>query len=69
MLAVTYDIAMAAARDAGTRHARANGRAAWNREDRDQAVTVFDQLYPLRRHLQSIGAPEYEVDRICGKIG
>lgn len=42
----TYAIAMAAARDAGNRAARAAGRTAWSHEDYDEAVRTFDRILP-----------------------
>lgn len=44
---ITYEIAMAAGRDAGNHHARRNGRAAWSREDRNHAADVTNRLMGL----------------------
>ena len=41
---LTYEIAMAAGRDAGNRSMRKAGRAAWNREDWDAAAEVTNKL-------------------------
>lgn len=43
--ALTYDLAMAAARDAGNRSMRAAGRERWSREDYRAAVDEFKRLY------------------------
>src|SRR5205814_1205502 len=40
---MTYDIAMAAGRDAGNRHARKAGRELWNRSDFNHAAKVFNK--------------------------
>ena len=42
----TYELAMAASRDAGNRSMRAAGRTAWNEDDWNVAVATFERLYP-----------------------
>lgn len=46
VITMTYELAMAASRDAGSRHMRAAGRTAWNEDDWNAAVTEFDRMYP-----------------------
>lgn len=43
---LTREIADAAARDAGNRHARQAGRTEWNSDDFMVAVAEFDRLWP-----------------------
>ena len=47
----TYDIAMAAGRDAGNRSAKENGRGTWNEDDwnaaRQTANALFDPIKAL----------------------
>ena len=45
-MAITYDIAMSAARDAANTQAKANKRQAWSREDYDLACRTLARLYP-----------------------
>ena len=45
IIPVTYDLAMAAGRDAANRQMRAAKRTAWNEDDYNRAVEVFWQLY------------------------
>ena len=46
MQTMTYDIAMAAARDAGNARMRKAGRTAWNRGDYNEMVRTFNRLWP-----------------------
>lgn len=41
---LTYELAMAAARDAANLQMRANGRKKWNRDDYNAACVVFEEL-------------------------
>lgn len=41
---ITYKLAMAAAQDAGNKHARMAGRSAWNEEDYNFAAAEFERL-------------------------
>lgn len=41
---LTYDLAMAAGRDAANRSMRRNGRTTWNQEDYQAAVQTFALL-------------------------
>jgi hypothetical protein len=50
---VTYQLAMAAGRDAGNRSAAAAGRKSWNIEDRNAAAAAFDRLFPERPELNN----------------
>lgn len=43
----TYEIAMAAGRDAANRSAARAGRTNWNDDDRAVALAMFDRLYRL----------------------
>jgi hypothetical protein len=43
----TYQIAMAAGRDAANRSAARAGRSSWNEDDRAAAQAVFNGLYRL----------------------
>ena len=43
---ITYQIAMAAAQDAGNRHMRAAGRTKWDEEDWNHACETFKRLWP-----------------------
>jgi hypothetical protein len=44
---ITYEIAMAAGRDAGNRSMKAAGRAKWNEEDWDAACAETERLAAL----------------------
>ena len=44
-LAMTYELAMAAAQDAGNRQMRKAGRDRWSVEDWNRACDEFDRLY------------------------
>lgn len=44
---MTYDTAMAIARDAGNRSMKANGRTAWNIEDWNAMCEAFDNAMAL----------------------
>lgn len=44
-MAMTYAIAMAAARDAGNRSMREGGRTKWSRKDYGVASATFNRLY------------------------
>ena len=54
---LTYDLAMAAAQDAGNRSMRAGGRVDWNDDDWNAMCAEFDRLIPPSRvsstHLDS----------------
>jgi uncharacterized protein with NRDE domain len=43
---MTYELALAAARDAANRQARANHRREWSQEDYDLACRTLARLYP-----------------------
>lgn len=43
---MTYDMAMAAAKDEGMRNMRANGRDSWDEDDYNVMVQTFDKLFP-----------------------
>ena len=45
-LTMTYELAMAAGRDAANAQARNNGRKAWSVDDYNLAVEVFNRLWP-----------------------
>jgi hypothetical protein len=47
LTSTTYQIAMAAGRDAGNRSAMKAGRATWNDEDAAAALRTFEALYAL----------------------
>lgn len=42
---ITYDIAMAASRDAGDRSMRSDGRVQWSEKDWNVACETFERLY------------------------
>lgn len=44
---VTYDLAMAAGKDAANAQARAANREAWNAEDWNLMAATFNRLLPL----------------------
>jgi hypothetical protein len=44
---MTYDLAMAAAKDAAERQRRADGRTTWSAEDYQLSVDTFVRLFPL----------------------
>ena len=46
LIKTTYNIAWAAATDAGCRHMRDHGRTKWNHDDWNAAVDEFYRLYP-----------------------
>jgi len=48
----TYDLEMAASRDAANRSMRAAGRTHWSVEDWNVACAVFDRLYPATQEPQ-----------------
>jgi hypothetical protein len=47
-ITVTYEIAMAAGRDAGNRSMRAAGRTSWNEDDYDAAARLAARLLTKR---------------------
>lgn len=51
MLALTRDIAWAAATDAGNRSMRKSGRTAWNWEDYNAACAEFNRIWPVSREV------------------
>ena len=46
MLELTYDLAMAAGRDAANRSMRAAGRSCWNEDDYNVAARELQRLWP-----------------------
>lgn len=44
---MTYELAMAAAKDKADRRMRKSGRTAWDEEDYNVMVEEFNRLYPL----------------------
>ncbi len=48
MITMTYDLAMAAAKDAANRQMRAAGRSKWSIDDYVLMCETFDRLYPAR---------------------
>lgn len=48
-LPLTYDLLMAASRDAGNASMRKAGRTAWNEDDFDAACEASDRLWPHLR--------------------
>jgi len=44
-----YDLAMAAARDAGNRSMRAAGRSRWSRADYVVSCQTFNKVFGIRR--------------------
>jgi hypothetical protein len=44
---MTYQIAMAASRDAGNKSMKAAGRSAWNEDDHGAACAEFERLASL----------------------
>lgn len=46
-ITMTYELAMAAGRDAANRRMRSEGRTRWNEDDYNEAVRVFEALWPL----------------------
>lgn len=47
---MTYQLAMAAARDAGNRSMREAGRTKWNQADYNAMVREFNRLWPQTGH-------------------
>jgi hypothetical protein len=45
-MTMTYELAMAASKDAANARMRKAGRSKWNRADYNEAVRVFNQLFP-----------------------
>jgi len=45
---MTYDLAMAASKDAANRQMRSEGRTRWSRKDYALAVRTFNRLFPER---------------------
>ena len=45
-LKMTYELAMAAAKDEANRQMRTEKRKQWNRADYNRAVTVFNKFQP-----------------------
>jgi hypothetical protein len=67
---ITYNLAMAASRDAGNRHAKKAGRIVWNWEDWDCAADEFARLGKDWFDYQTCGHPsqcERSPDRYCGR--
>lgn len=58
---LTYEIAMAASRDAGNRHMRKHGRKAWSVDDYNASVDEFNRLWPIERHLEAERAKQVSV--------
>lgn len=46
-IVMSYELAMAAAKDVADRRMRAAGRAKWNRSDYNAMVREFNRLWPL----------------------
>ena len=44
---MTFDLAHAAASDAGNRSMRKTGRSRWNEDDWNAMVETFDRLWPM----------------------
>lgn len=51
-LTMTYELAMACARDAANRSMHAAGRSSWGPEDYTVAVRWMDKLYPAWQQLR-----------------
>lgn len=67
---MTYELAMAASRDAGDRHMRQHGPTKWNRDDWNAAVEEFNRLFPKESQIAWVKAgrprdlPIYDGPRI-----
>lgn len=53
---MTYELAMAAGKDAANRNMRKAGRDRWNEEDADLAVDTFNRLCTVEEHFAQIRA-------------
>jgi hypothetical protein len=53
----TYDLAMAAGRDAANRHMREHGRAQWNGDDWNEASSTFWRLLGNDRPPEPLASP------------
>ena len=51
MMIMTYEIAHAAAWDAGNRSMHRGDRKQWNEDDRDACIREFERLWPSPRAL------------------
>lgn len=52
-ITLTYNVAMWASRDAGSRNMRTHGRKQWNLDDWNVSVDEFNRLWPIERHLEA----------------
>ena len=51
VMTMTYDLAMAASRDAGNRSMRKGGRKRWSEGDYNVAVEALDRFYPHEQRI------------------
>jgi len=51
---MTYELAMAAAKDEANRHMRAGGRTKWDESDYNEMARVFNELWPEGSETESI---------------
>ncbi len=56
-LVLTYDLALAASKDAANVHMRAERRTAWNVEDYAIACQTLDRLWPVQ-HVHDCTPPQ-----------
>lgn len=54
LIVMTYDIAMAAAKDAGNCSMGAHGRVAWNADDWNAVCREFERLWPVSADLDVV---------------
>lgn len=54
-ITMTYELAHAAATDAGNRHMMAAGRFCWDASDYDACMAEFNRLWPVERDLKEPG--------------
>lgn len=55
---ITYEYAMASARDAANAQMRKAGRTKWNDDDWNKSCEVFNRLWPLVTHLARLAETE-----------
>lgn len=53
---MTYDIALAVAKDAANDNMRKHGRSRWNEDDTKVVAETLNRLYPVERELRDIEA-------------
>lgn len=67
-LTMTYELARACGQDAADRRMRKAGRKHWDADDYNEAVRVFEELWPLEAQFVSQGMSHDEAARAAQEI-